>query len=243
MPGSVQCKLVFALLLGLAPGFLVAQTPDYYQTTSATIGSPQQRAAVVHGVTLVVERISPTFRVPVQTTPEQPVVWVQVRGHRDMYCAAMQVLTPKSKTEAGSEKAADSGGELNFREALYRKLALLDVGAMQVALQRGEKAADRAAQYRELFGVALPPLTGEWDYLQQVDTGLDESVQMQLNLGQETTVATGSVCATPAQVDAAIAEARRVYAAVIAAMQGGGAKSGLTTGAKPSLQTQNPGGK
>jgi hypothetical protein len=79
---------------------------------------------------------------------------------------------------------------------------------------------------------------------------LSAAQQAQLNMGQELLVSIFDLqgkpidfgCLTVPQVDAAIAEGKRVYTAVIAAKAGGSAKGGLTTSA-PTLsgpQTQDP---
>lgn len=237
MPESVR-KLVLSLLFGLAPAIAAAQ--DYYQTRGATSYGSARSAT---GETLVITRISPTFRVPVRTTPEQPVDRVEVRGYRDMYCAPLAHAERRAASETpegdqGASQFIRSEGELNFRELLYARLAALDSAAMQAALQRAADTTDRAAQYRELFGVNLPAIAAEFSSWE--DASLDAAAQMRLNTGQETAVAFSILCATPSVVDAAIAEARRVYAAVIAAMGGGGGR-----GLQPAsgVQLQTPKGK
>jgi hypothetical protein len=227
-------------------GDACAQAPDYYQTGAAGEGHGNYRLAgsANENRLLVVDRLPPTFRVPVRTTPDQPVSAIVVNGSRNVYCALL--LAPIDGPVAPdyiTRKSTDSGGELNFKERLYRRLVALDSAAMRNALQRAAKG-DRAAAYRELFGVELPQLTGEWTFTVK-ELPIREPQQMQLNIGSEAKVDIESVvCATPVQVDAAIAAAKQVYAAVIATLEGGGTK-GLTTSAPSSsgLQTQNPKGK
>jgi hypothetical protein len=222
--------LLSTLLAGTAAAAL-AQTPDYYQGTSSSQGYGKTRSGIVGAggnAALIIERLPSTFRVPVRTTPDSPLYSVTVLGAREVYCAQKAAFDAVAGVDYIKKKFNDSGGELNFQELLYKKLSTLDAAAIQTTLQRAEKA-ERAAAYRELFGAELPPLTGEWPF--SIDNReVREQEQMQLNMGRELKVEVDSVvCATPAQVDAAIATAKQVYAAAVAAMQKP-AKQGASSG-------------
>ena len=221
--------LLSTLLAGTAAAAL-AQTPDYYQGTSSSQGYGKTRSGIVGAggnAALIIERLPSTFRVPVRTTPDSPLYSVTVLGAREVYCAQKAAFDAVAGVDYIKKKFNDSGGELNFQELLYKKLSTLDAAAIQTTLQRAEKA-ERAAAYRELFGAELPPLTGEWPF--SIDREVHEQEQMQLNMGRETKLEMeGVVCAAPAQVDAAIATAKQVYAAVVAAIQKP-AKQGASSG-------------
>jgi hypothetical protein len=213
--------LLSTLLCAGASATVLAQTPDYYQAASSgqEYGGGRFKGPGAGGnAALVIERLPSTFRVPVRTTPDGPVRSVTVKGARGVYCARKAGFDGVAGQDYITKKLNDSGGgELNFQELLYKKLSTLDAAAIQTTLQRAEKA-ERAAAYRELFGAELPPLTGEWPF--SIDRPVHEQEQMQLNTGRETKLEMDSVtCATPAQVDAAIATAKQVYAAVVAAIQ------------------------
>jgi hypothetical protein len=217
-------RTVFLIAMALLAPDLAAQEADYYQTATDDFGRGADRHANSGNSNnyLVIDRLPANFRVPVRTTPDQPVSFVYVRGARDVYCA-LQGAGDSTPTDYITKKTAGTRGELDFQRLLYEKLAGLDAGTMQIALQRIAKA-DRATAYRELFGVDLPPLTGEWSFTVN-KLRVAEPQQMALNLGREARVELPAViCATPAQVDAAIATAKQVYAAVISAMQTQGRK-------------------
>jgi hypothetical protein len=212
-----------------------AQTPDYHQ--EGGVGSGPGRMTAGSGnpnSVLIVDRISPTLRIPVRTSSSEPLQVVTVRGHRDMYCTRVEGAAATYGNEYVTKKFNAGGGELGFREALYRRLAALDAAGIQSALQRSAQG-DRAAQYRELFGVELPALSGEWQ--SAWTDNMVEVQQMQLNTGMETTLQVPNVvCATPAQVDAAIATAKTVYRQVIAATSGaalGGRQRAPSSATKP----------
>lgn len=228
-----------SLMVLVVTSSAVAQTADYHQSSSIGLGGETQPGNHF----LIVDWLPATLRIPVKSTPADPLQIVAVRGRRDMYCTLAGAQGNAVSTPFGTTSSSSTvGGEFNFREALYRRLSALDLAAMQAALQRANRA-DRSTQYRELFAVELPALNEVWQFARGLP--VEEAAQMQLNTGQEISVNIENVvCATPAQIDAAIAEGKRVYAAVIAAMGGGGAQRGLgTTAPSSGLQTQPSKGK
>jgi hypothetical protein len=187
------------------------------------------------------------MRVPVRSSGAQPLEIVSIGGWRDMHCA------PALGLDRDTGLPARRGGDLSFKHHLFVRLSQMNAAAMRVALQRAEASTTRADQYRELFGVELPAESGELHT--DPPRILNYAERTTLNLGQELSLSAFSVrtdnpdsnpnfeCLSPAQVDAAIAEAKRVYAAVIMAMEGGGSKGGLTATPSTGLQTENPRGK
>lgn len=189
-----------------------AQTADYHQSAGDDANNPNSL--------LVIERLSPAGRVPVRAGINQPLERVQLNGYRDMYCA------PKLSIDALTGRATSAGGALAFQHALFVRVSAMDSAAMRDALQRAENASDRSEQYRELFGITLPDLNGSLSDAVSVELNYEE--RSRLLTGQEVAIkfaidrpnaGLAFECATIAQVDAAIAEAKRVYAAVISAMQ------------------------
>jgi len=231
-------RLAFLTTLIVA-AHAVAQTGDYQQQ-----GSPGPFGGSPAGNNvLIVNWLPATSRIPIKTTPADSLKVVVVRGRRDMHCA-LTALTDVPTTQSFSvplgfappSQASATAGELNFREALYRRLGALDAKAMTEAL-RAANGADRAAQYRGLFGVELPALNQAWTF--NAVAGVEEPAQMQLNTGQQISVNINYVvCATTEQVDAAIATAKQVYAAVIATMEGKSAGKAATSPASSGLQSR-----
>jgi hypothetical protein len=185
--------------------------------------------------------------VPVRTTVAQPLKGVVFSGYRDVHCtergtdpnvgaatgtdftglsALLQAGQQAGQLDGGLAAGTlmQGGGELRFRERLIERLGTLDLRAAQSALDAAEKSTDRAAQFQHLFGVPLPPLTRSFtsdNIFGGVAVVLDASMEEQLLTGGQVTVAIALDCLKPAEIDTAIAEAKRVYAAVIAAMRTG----------------------
>ena len=252
MPESVPRKLIVALCLASTAVSPMAQEP--HQTGLSGFGpgfAENQNQA------LIVPNASPGMRVPVRTTAVAPLGMVIMKGYRNAHCtervtqapgegtpttsatSAALLGTPQTPVEDGGLAAGGlmpGGGELKLRDRLVERLGQLSVTAARAALQAAEKSADRAAQFQELFGVPLPPLTRSFTVVTNpmqpgynlwggVPIWVDEGQRTQLNMGQEVTITLALDCLTPAQIDAAIAEAKRVYGAVIAAMESGAAKA------------------
>ena len=249
MPESMPRKPIVALCLASAAFSTVAQEPQ--QTGFAGAFSTNQNEV------LRIPNASPGMRVPVRTTAVAPLGVVVFQGYRNAHCtervtqapgeggaptatASMTLLPVAAASAPDGGLAAGAlmpgGGELKLRDRLVERLGRLNVTEARNALQAAEKSADRAAQFQELFGVPLPPLTRSfsvptnptqagYNLLGGVPIEVDERQRTQLNMGQEVTITLALDCLTPAQIDAAIAEAKRVYAAVIAAMESGAAKA------------------
>jgi hypothetical protein len=179
---------------------------------------------------------------PVRTTATQPLERIVIGDYRGVYCAEQGEVD----RDTGDYKS--TGGQFDFQRRLLRKLSSLDAAAIRVSLQRAEKGS-RAEQFGELFGIPLPPDASIEGVGDSLSYQLNSAEREQLIMGQRWTrtftTAKGLACLTPAQVDAAIAEAKRVHQAVISAMEGGADKRGPTTTAPSSsgLQTQTPKGK
>lgn len=249
MPDSVPRKLIVTLCLASAAFSAAAQEPQ--QTGIAGAFSANQNEV------LRIPNASPGMRVPVRTTAVAPLGLVVFQGYRNAHCtervtqppgeggtptsaASMAFMpTPAAPTQDGGLAAGGlmpGGGELKLRDRLVDRLGRLSMTDARAALQAAEKSADRAAQFQELFGVPLPPLTRSFSVSTNptqpgnnpfggVPIPVDESQRTQLNMGQEVTITLALDCMTPAQIDAGIAEAKRVYAAVIASMESSGLKA------------------
>jgi len=218
---------IAALLIAGASSTVSGQVPDYGQAAGSGSAADNPNAQ------LSLNALTPAMRVPVKTTVGAPLRYVRFVGYRDMVCARQ-----RASTDPGSGMTTGVGGQLDLRERLLQKLAALDVAGMRAVLQRAEQAADRASQYQELFGAALPPSSARFGELDG-GTGADPAVmaltleeKQRLNTGGSLTIQGAArlnpdsgqvnsfpdfVCLTLPQVDAAIAEAKRVYQAVIAA--------------------------
>lgn len=170
-------------------------------------GSGTDGGAVSANGSVTVNRLGPQGRIVVKTTVADPVLTVAVYSYTGMVCER------------------HSAPSLELRQRLFERVAGKDAATLRGILQRAQASTSRATQYGELFGVAMPSadasLTGGTERFPP-SAALDAQRKNQLNMGQNVVLdLSGSVsCLTLAQVDAAITEAKSVYAAVIAAMEG-----------------------
>lgn len=246
-----------AVWLGLGPGLAAAQTTAYTQSGPAS----NPNAA------LEISRVTPGMRVPVRTTVSAPLAEMSIGGYQDMVCAKPRPEIAAKYGEGRLRAPAPDGGELDLRERLTERLGALNLERAKSILQGLEKKTDRASQFAELFGIALPPSSDDFPRTYGAQSRLSPTIslradqQLKLNTGQEVTVGGGGDgdsskadpdgatavtslrCLTLPQIDAAIAEAKRVYAAVIAVMEGGRGGLSATTPSSSGLQTQTPKGK
>lgn len=163
-------------------------------------------------------------RVAVTTSPTRPVDRVFLLGYQNLYCARRLRLDSMSELGVG-------GGHLDFRFALYEKLKTMDGASMRAVLDSAAvTSGTREQQFVALFGTPLRPSSasfeGDGTESDQLAWYVTRQEQNQLNTGQEVTHVYRDEqgrpiheCVTIPQVDAAIAEAKKVYQAVIAAMQ------------------------
>jgi hypothetical protein len=114
-----------------------------------------------------------------------------------------------------------------------------DAASLRRRLERARQAATREAQFAELFGEPMPNISRDYPGGGTYDIPIAAESQNALAMGQEVryqlTRQSGGdpMCLTLTQMDAVIAEAKRVYAAVIAAMEGGKAAS---SGVQPATR-------
>jgi hypothetical protein len=218
-----------AMLCGAAAAVAASAThaqSEFVQSSSQALGG-----AVSANGGVVITRLAPPGRIDVRTSVSDPVLWVSVEGHRNSACTSAMIDWPNS-----------------FRQQLFDRISAQNAAALRATLASAQTGS-RAEQYRHLFGLEMPPTEGTWRLagVRSPDNiDLTEAQQAQLNMGQPIIVNPpqhlGSLhvyCLTLPEVDALIAEAKRVYSAVIAAMEG--ARTGLKPSSAP--QIQSPGGK
>jgi len=224
-PAKLSVRLLCALVLAIGPiAPAGAQSSEYEQTGSLEGGvtNPNHR--------VLVTRLAPSARIAVRTSFDAPLETVWIQGYKDMFCtrAFVEVSGPFGTVSPSGEP------HLHFQEALAARLAGRTVASIRDLLLSAEKRSTRAQQFAALFGMPLPLSPAD---LQRRAGGnnpedfpsrsLTHAEQLRLNLGQEVRLddfadgGTRYECLSPAQIDAAIAEAKRVYAAVITAMEGG----------------------
>jgi len=133
-----------------------------------------------------------------------------IPGYRNLYCAKPAPVTTGQAAPLFS---------FDFKHLLLARMRGMELAALRRALDDAAKSADREAQFRALFGVDLPPSSGLFS--PAILGGPPANSMPLLEMGQEVTIGVSSTyeCMTPSQVDLVNAEAKRVYTAVIAAMQ------------------------
>ena len=222
-------RIGFAMLCGAAAAVAASATQaqsEFAQGSAQALGG-----AVSANGGVEITRLAPPGRINVRTSVSDPVLWVAIEGHRDSACTSAMVSWPDS-----------------LKQQLFDRIKSQNAASLRATLASAQTGS-RAEQYRHLFGLEMPPTEGTWNLgigQQRSPNNIDlsEAQQAQLNMGQPLVLqvpqATGRLdvyCLTLPEVDAAIAEAKRVYAAIIAAMEGG---RGLTTKPSTGLQTQSP---
>jgi len=231
MRASSQRQVVLAACLlsavAIAPiGSVRAQTSDYTQVAIPDAGGTSRFPTDQSNANakVLVRRVAPSARIAVRSSLAQPVLQVEIQGYKDMICALTPTYLPTGLPDEASF-------HLRLKDRLFQKLSTLDAASMRKILQQAQTGG-RAEQFAALFGMTLPAASGDLPRPGGPNSNrmanshkhdLAAADQIKLNQGQEVPLAAVGgddiECLTLPQIDAAIAEAKNVYGAVIDAME------------------------